>query len=133
VHEGLVTVESAFSVGGTVDRLSQAATGAGMVIFARIDHAQGARDVAMDLRPTELLIFGHPRGGTPLMQDKQTSGLDLPLKALAWEDEDGRVWLTYNDADWLAARHGLGAASAEAVAAVRQGLAKLAAALSAPA
>jgi uncharacterized protein (DUF302 family) len=61
----------------------------------------------MSLRPTELLIFGHPKGGTPLMQDKQTAGIDLPLKALAWEDADGKVWLTFNTASWVAERHGL--------------------------
>jgi uncharacterized protein (DUF302 family) len=81
----------------------------------------------MPLRPTCLLIFGHPRGGTPLMQERQTAGIDLPVKALAWEDESGKVWLTYNDAIWLADRHGLGPASEAAVAAVNTGMAAMAA------
>ncbi|HEY7417452.1 MAG TPA: DUF302 domain-containing protein, partial [Ktedonobacteraceae bacterium] len=74
---------------------------------------------------TELLIFGHPRGGTPLMQDKQTVGIDLPVKALAWEDEEGKVWLTYNEAAWLATRHGLGASSKNAVEAIEAGMVAL--------
>lgn len=69
----------------------------------------------MPLRPTELLLFGHPRGGTPLMQEQQTVGIDLPLKALAWEDEAGRIWLTYNDTEWLARRYGLRSRSARSL------------------
>lgn len=123
---GLVTVASKFSVGETLDRLTAALTEAGLRVFARIDHARGAEEVGLSLRPTELLIFGHPRGGTPLMQDKQTAGIDLPVKALAWEDEEGKVWLTYNEAAWLATRHGLGASSKNAVEAIETGLATLA-------
>lgn len=123
---GLITVASRFSVGETIDRLAAAITSAGLRIFARIDHAKGAQEVGMELRPTELLIFGHPRGGTPLMQEKQTSGIDLPVKALAWEDEAGKVWLTYNEAAWLATRHELGDASADAIKAIETGLANLA-------
>lgn len=70
------------------------------------------------MRPTELLIFGNPKGGTPLMQDRQTAGIDFPLKALAWEDADGKVWLTYNDAYWIAERHGLARSSTDAVKAI---------------
>ncbi len=99
---GLVTVESASPVSETIDRLAAAAEAAGMRVFARVDHAAGAAEVGMTLRPTELLLVGNPRGGTPLMQDRQTAGLDLPLRALAWEDADGRVWVTTNDAAWLA-------------------------------
>ena len=123
---GLVTVASKFSVGETLDRLTAALTEAGLRVFARIDHARGAEEAGLSLRPTELLIFGHPRGGTPLMQDKQTAGIDLPVKALAWEDEEGKVWLTYNEAAWLATRHGLGASSKNAVEAIETGLATLA-------
>jgi len=122
---GMVTVASAWSVGETIDRLETFVTGAGLVVFARIDHGGNATQVGMELRPTELLIFGNPRGGTPLMQDRQTSGIDLPVKALAWEDADGAVWVTYNDADWIAERHGLGAESEAAVRAVNAGLEKL--------
>jgi uncharacterized protein (DUF302 family) len=126
--QGLVTVESAFSVAATIDRLVGAAGAAGLLVFARIDHGQGATDIGEVLRPTQLLIFGHPRGGTPLMQERQTAGIDLPIKALAWEDENGRVWLTYNSGKWISARHGLGEGSESAVAAIDAGLAKLAAA-----
>jgi uncharacterized protein (DUF302 family) len=80
----------------------------------------------MSLRPTCLVIFGNPKGGTPLMQDQQTAGIDLPLKALVWEDAAGKVWLSYDDAGWIAARHGLGAASAQAVKAIEGGLAAVA-------
>jgi uncharacterized protein (DUF302 family) len=125
VAEGVVTIPSAHSVAATIDRLAEAATGAGLRIFARIDHAAGAAEVDMPLRPTELLIFGHPRGGTPLMQDAQTAGLDLPLRALAWEDAQGKVWLTAPDAHALAARHGLGEASAAAVEAIAAGVDRL--------
>src|SRR6202166_2416668 len=101
-EDGLITVASSFSVRETVDRLVSFATSHGLVVFARIDHADGAAKVGLPLRPTELVIFGHPKGGTPLMQDRQTAGIDLPLKALAWEDADGKVWLSCTDAAWIA-------------------------------
>jgi uncharacterized protein (DUF302 family) len=107
---GLITVPSAHPVKDTIDRLAAAVTAKGMTVFARIDHAGGARAVGLELRPTELLVFGAAKGGTPLMQAQQTIGIDLPLKALAWEDADGKVWLTCNDPAWLAARHGIAAA-----------------------
>ena len=124
-ENGLVTIASPWSVGETVDRLAALVTDAGLLVFARIDHAADAAGAGLELRPTELLIFGHPRGGTPLMQERQTSGIDLPVKALAWEDADGAVRVTYNAAAWLAERHGLGAASESAVAAIGAGLAHL--------
>ncbi|WP_036258290.1 DUF302 domain-containing protein [Mesorhizobium sp. WSM3224] len=127
-ENGLVTVESHFGVAETIDRLVSTVTDAGLRVFARIDHAAGAREVGAALRPTELLIFGHPKGGTPLMQDQQLAGIDLPIKALAWEDEHGKVRLSYNDADWLAERHGLGDASRDAVAAIAAGMEKVIAA-----
>jgi uncharacterized protein (DUF302 family) len=122
---GLISVESRFGVTETIDRLVATVTGAGLRIFARIDHAAGAREIGAPLRPTELLIFGHPKGGTPLMQDHQLAGIDLPIKALAWEDDQGKVWLSYNDAQWLAERHGLGDASRDAVAAIAAGMQKV--------
>jgi uncharacterized protein (DUF302 family) len=120
---GLMTLQSRFSVRETIDRLAQKVTLLGLVVFARVDHAAGAAQVEMTLRPTELLIFGNPKGGTPLMQDQQTAGIDLPVKALAYEDADGNTWLTFNDAAWIAARHGLGAKSADAVKAIAAGMA----------
>ena len=127
-NTGLVSVESRFGVTETIDRLVEIVTHAGLRVFARIDHAAGGREVGAELRPTELLIFGHPKGGTPLMQDQQTAGIDLPIKTLAWEDAQGKVWLSYNDAYWLARRHGLGEASRDAVAAVAAGMEKVVAA-----
>ena len=129
---GLVTIRSQVSVSETIDRIVAGATRRGLMVFARIDHADGAGKVGMRLRPTELVIFGHPRGGSPLMQDRQTAGIDLPIKALAWEDAEGKVWLTYNDAHWLVERHGLGPQSADAVKAIAAGLSLLATEASAP-
>ena len=125
-ENGLITVASRSSVGETVDRLVDEASSRGLQLFARVDHAANAVQVGMQLRPTELVIFGNAKGGTPLMQDRQTAGIDLPLKALVWEDEDGRVWLAYNDAAWLSRRHGLGVGSQEAVNAIQAGLAAIA-------
>jgi uncharacterized protein DUF302 len=90
-------------------------------VYAQIDHAADAACVGLDLRPTLLLIFGNPSGGTLLMQDWQSVGIDLPVKALAREDADGAVWLTYDDPDWLAGRHGLRQASAGASPRFRTG------------
>ncbi len=113
--DGLVTHVSAFSTAETTRRLLAAIEQRGLTIFARIDHAKNAASVNMPLRPTQVIIFGAAKGGTPLMQDQQTSGLDLPLKVLVWEDAAGKTLLTYNDPAWIAQRHRLGAASAAAV------------------
>jgi uncharacterized protein (DUF302 family) len=78
-----------------------------MTVFARIDHTAGAAGVGLSLRPTELLIFGNARAGTPLMQSVPTIAIDLPLRAIVWEDPAGQTWLSYNDPAWLATRHGL--------------------------
>ena len=126
--DGLTSKQSSHGPKETMDRLEAAVRAKGMTVFARIDHAAGAAEAGLTLRPTELLIFGNPRGGTPLMQDRQLAGIDLPVKALAWEDEDGKVWLSYNDADWIAERHGLGDASRAAVAAIAAGMEKVIAA-----
>ena len=123
--EGLITIRSAFPVKETIDRFANAARAHGLTIFARIDHAGGAAQVGMPLRPTELLIFGNAKGGTPLMQDHQTAALDLPLKALAWEDSDGKVWLTRSDTRWISIRHGLDEKSAAAVAAIETAITNL--------
>jgi uncharacterized protein (DUF302 family) len=98
-----------------VDRLQAVVVARGMTVFARIDHAQGAADAGLTLRPTELLVFGNARAGTPLMQARQTVGIDLPLKVLAGQSADGVVWLMYNDPGWIARRHGLGPALDQAV------------------
>jgi uncharacterized protein (DUF302 family) len=106
--EGLITVRSSYGPADTMSRLEAEVRGKGLTVSARIDHAAGAAGVGLSLGPTELLIFGNARGGTPLMQSDQTIGIDLPLKALVWQDASGDTWLSYNDPDWLAKRHGLG-------------------------
>jgi uncharacterized protein (DUF302 family) len=126
--EGLITQPSRRSARETIDRLAVELEAKGVTIFARIDHAAGAVAVGMRLRPTELLIFGNAKAGTPLMQLSQAIGIDLPLKALAWEDAAGKVRLAYNDPAWLARRHGLAGdgAPVQAMAALLAGLAKTA-------
>jgi uncharacterized protein (DUF302 family) len=117
-NNGLVSVQSHKSAPETLNRLLAALAARKLTIFARVDHAAGAASVGLPLRPTELVIFGNPMGGTALMQDQQSAGIDLPLKALVWEDADGNAWLGYNDPAWIAQRHGLGVPSAAAVKAV---------------
>lgn len=122
-EEGLISVASAFSAHETMERLLAALPARNMTVFARVDHAAGAAAVGMSLRPTELVIFGNPQGGTVLMQDEQRAGIDLPLKALVWEDVDGKVWASYNDPAWIARRHGVGhAAAVEAMAAAMKAI-----------
>ena len=124
--DGLVTLASNHAAGETLDRLEADLRAKAITVFARIDHAAGAASVALPLRATELLIFGNPKAGTPLMQASQSIGIDLPLKMLGWQDEGGKVWLTYNDPHWLARRHQLGAATDASVGALASLLAKLA-------
>lgn len=105
--EGLMTKTSPHSVADTMDRLEAAVTGAGATVFARVDHAAGAQKVDMDLRPTQLLIFGNPKLGTPAMLDGQTAGLDLPLRVLVYSDAEGVTTVAYHAPSTLAATHGL--------------------------
>jgi uncharacterized protein (DUF302 family) len=107
--DGLIEVKSAQPPKATLDRFEAAAKERGLTVFARIDHAAGAAKVGKTLRATELLIFGNPQGGTPLMECAQSAGIDLPLKAMAWEDAQGQSWLGYNDPAWIAQRHGAAA------------------------
>jgi uncharacterized protein (DUF302 family) len=123
--QGLITIPSQHSVKDTLDRLEATLGSKHIAVFARIDHGAGAAAVGMALRPTELLIFGHAKAGTPLMQAAQTTGIDLPLKALAWQDEAGKVWISYNDMSWLARRHELPAAADPTVAALAATIAGL--------
>ena len=106
--EGLITLRSNYGPKETMDRLEAEVKAKGMTVFSHVDHAAGATAVGLPLRPTDLLIFGAAKGGTPLMQSVQTIGIDLPLKALVWQDEAGTTWLSYNDPAYLAHRHGLG-------------------------
>jgi uncharacterized protein (DUF302 family) len=103
--QGLTTARSSYGPKETMDRLAAEVKAKDMTVFARIDHAAGATAVGLSLRPTELLIFGHAKAGTPLMQSVQTIGIDLPLKALVWQDASGDTWLSYNDPAWPAKRH----------------------------
>jgi uncharacterized protein (DUF302 family) len=105
--QGLTTLRSSHGPQDTLNRLEAAVRARGMTVFARIDHSAGAAAAGLSLNPTELLIFGNARGGTPLMQTAQTIGIDLPLKALVWQDASGSTWLSYNDPAWLVQRHGL--------------------------
>jgi uncharacterized protein (DUF302 family) len=104
---GLITLPSSHSAAETLARLEAILKEKGTHVFARVDHAAGAREAGLSLRPTTVLLFGNPQAGTPLMQSRQTIGIDLPLKALVWEDEAGQVWLSYNDPRYLAERHGV--------------------------
>jgi uncharacterized protein (DUF302 family) len=105
--DGLITIKSAFGPEETIKRLEAEVRAKGMTVFAHVDHAAGAAAVGLPLRPTDLLIFGSAKGGTPLMQSVQSIGIDLPLKALVWQDASGVTWLSYNDPAWLAHRHGV--------------------------
>jgi uncharacterized protein (DUF302 family) len=102
-----------------VDRLVHLVESKGLTVFCRIDHAAGAVAAGLQLRPTEVLIFGNAKSGTPLMQATQTIGIDLPLKALAWQDAGGQTWLSYNDPVWLTERHGIEAHGATPATAMR--------------
>ncbi len=128
--DGLITVASPHSAAQTMTRLETIVKERGLNVFARIDHAAGAARISKNLRPTELLIFGNPQGGTPLMECAQTAGIDLPLKALVWQGEDGKVMLSYNDPAFLAKRHG--AASCPAVDNLSKALGGIAQAAVAP-
>jgi uncharacterized protein (DUF302 family) len=103
-----------------------------MSVFARIDHAAGAAEAGLSLRPTELLVFGSAKAGTPLMVEVQTMGIDLPLKMLVWQDASGNTWLSWNDPTWLAKRHGLDQRADATLAAMTKALAAMASAASTP-
>lgn len=102
---GVITIASTHNVKDTADRLEKALAAKGMTLFKRVDHSAGAKSVGQSLRPTELVIFGNPKIGTPLMNCSQTAALDLPQKALIWQDADGKVWYSYNDPEYMKKRH----------------------------
>jgi uncharacterized protein (DUF302 family) len=126
---GLTTIKSSHPPQETMSRLEAGVKAKGLTVFARIDHAEGASAAGLSMRPTEVLIFGNAKGGTPLMQAAQTIGIDLPLKSLVWQDASGNTWLSWNDPAWLAARHGLSGVDAVAgkLSALLEDLAKTAA------
>lgn len=103
---GLVHTPSAYSVAETLERVESLLDSKGLTVFARVDHSGEAAKVGIEMRPTQLLIFGSPKAGTPVMLATPTTAIDLPLKALVWEDEQGKVWITHNTPEYLQARHG---------------------------
>ena len=105
-EDGLITLKSHHDVSATSERLQNALKSKGMTVFTVINHTEGAKGVGIELNPTQVVIFGNPKIGTPLMKCGQTMAIDLPQKALIWEDDDGQVWLSYNDPKYLAQRHG---------------------------
>jgi len=105
--DGLVSLKSPHSAKDTMNRLEEIVKQRGLKVFARIDHAAGAAKIGKSLRATEVIIFGNPQGGTPFMECTQSVGIDLPLKALVWEDASSQVWLGYNDPAYLGRRHGV--------------------------
>jgi uncharacterized protein (DUF302 family) len=131
--DGLVSLRSSSGPQDTVNRLEAAVKAKGMTVFAHIDHAAGAAAAGLPLRPTDLVIFGNARGGTPLMEIVQAIGIDLPLKALVWQDVTGNTWVSYNDPAWLARRHGIDPATDATTAALSAMLDAIAKAATAPA
>lgn len=117
-EQGIIRLRSAYSVAETLDRLEASLEQRAVLVFARIDFSGDAARAGLALRPEQLLIFGNPKGGTPLLAAQPGVGLDLPLKALAWEDVDGQVWIAYNDPLYIVQRHGVAAALAANLAAV---------------
>jgi len=128
---GLISVKSSHTVKATADRLENVLNQKGMTVFIRINHAAGAQKIGKKLRPTELVVFGNPKVGTPLMQCAQSIAIDLPQKALIWQDDEGQVWLSYNDPNYLAQRHGL-TGCAEVIKKVEQALGNFAKAATMP-
>ncbi len=126
IPDGLITTISRHSVPDTINHLAEIVESKGLVVFARIDHKAHAAEVGVTLRPTQLLIFGEPSSWALLMQERQPVGINLPMKALAWEDENGEVWLTYYDIQWLALRHGLGPEAEASVRAIASTMAAVA-------
>jgi len=105
--EGIITKASKYSVAETLDRVDELLRSKGITVFVRVDHSGEAEKAGLKMPPTQLLIFGNPKGGTPVMLAAPTAAIDLPLKALAWQDVDGKVWLSYNDPEYLKRRFGL--------------------------
>ena len=128
---GLISVKSSHDVKATADRLENVLNQKGMNVFIRINHAAGAAKVGKELRPTELIVFGNPKVGTPLMQCSQSVAIDLPQKALIWQDDREQVWLSYNDPNYLAQRHGL-TGCAEVIKKVEKALSNFAKAATMP-
>jgi uncharacterized protein (DUF302 family) len=106
MDRGIIDIPSPYSVTETLTRLEAILKEKGLTVFARVDHSGEAAKAGLEMRPTQLLIFGSPKGGTPIMVAAPSTAIDLPLKALAWQDAQGRVWLSYNAPEYLQQRHG---------------------------
>jgi len=130
--DGLITIESRYGPEETMNRFEAEVRARGMTVFAHIDHAAGAAAVGLPLRPTELLVFGNAKTGTPLLQSAQMLGIDLPLKALVWQDGSATAWLSYNDPAFLARRHGLDGADNTTVTAMAAALEAIASKVTTP-
>jgi len=124
--DGLTTVKSQYGPAETLTRLENSIASHGLTIFARIDHAAGAKEVGMGLPPTVVVIFGSPKSGTPLMQMSDTIGLQLPLKILVRQRADGETFLAYDDPVWIATRYGLAEAATPVVAKMQGAMAAIA-------
>jgi uncharacterized protein (DUF302 family) len=105
--DGMVHLSSPYSVAETLTRLDSVLQSRGLTVFARIDHSGEAEKVGMKMLPTQLIVFGSPKGGTPVMVASPTLAIDLPLKALVWEDAEGKIWVSYNSAEYLKQRHNI--------------------------
>ena len=105
--DGLIVLKSSHGVGESIDRAEALFKQKGITVFVRVPHSKGAAGVGIEIPDLELLIFGNPKLGSPLMQSQPTTAIDLPLKMIAWQDADGQVWLAYNDPAWIAQRHGV--------------------------
>jgi len=123
--DGLKTSPSRYGPSETIARALSAIESLGLTVLARVDHAAAAAKVGMQLRATEVILFGNPQTGTPLMQEAQTIGIDLPLKLLVWRDEQARTWIAYNDPLWLAARHAVSQKSSPVLEKMAQALARI--------
>ena len=124
--EGLVTIPSNLGQRETLERLKAEIASHGLELFAEIDHAQNAKEAALTLRPETVLVFGSAKAGTPLMVANQAVGIDLPLKALVWQDAAGKTWISYSDPVWIAGRYELPAEAMQLAEKMRQGLEALA-------
>ena len=117
-HQGIVRLSSCHTVAETIGRLDSLLRARNVAVFARIDFGADAQQAGLSLQPEQLLVFGNPKAGTPLMVAAPSVGIDLPFKVVAWEDAEGRTWLTYNSPDYIVARHGLDLAFAKNLAAL---------------
>ena len=124
--DGLTSWVSSYCFQETMQRLRDAVRQQGMSVFGHIDHGETAAEVGLELRPLQVLVFGNPLAGTKLMQTAATIGIDLPLRAIVWVDDEGTTWLAYNDPSWIAARHGARSGNEQALANMRRALTAIA-------